>query len=65
MRINAGYAITEAMMEQADKDLLRLLMYEVGASGRRIAAKLEAAGPEFADLAEYHRESMRQVGIDP
>lgn len=64
MKLAVGAAITEAMEEQLDRDLIRLVLSEVAASGRRIAARLAAAGPEWADLAEFHAESMRQVGLD-
>lgn len=67
--MNVGRAITEEMEAQRDRDLLRLLLDEMVASGRRIAARLDAAAaqdPEkWGDIAAYHHESLRQVGVEP
>lgn len=64
MRINAGRIITEAMQCQKSKDFIRLVMEDFVASGFRIQAKLDAKAaqdPAWADVAQYHRDTMERV----
>lgn len=64
MRIDAGRMMTEAMMQQKSKDFIRLVIEDFTASGFRIQAKLDAKAaqdPTWADVAQYHRDTMQRV----
>jgi hypothetical protein len=64
MNINAGAMITDAMQSQKQRDFIHIVISEFTATGIRIQSKLDAKAaqdPTWADIAEYHKESMRQV----